>query len=66
MLDIPPTAAVLEGVKFELQDCALPNLIGDRSFDFFTLVLDESNVLLHLNCFIVLLCLFGSKLQYLF
>uniref|UniRef100_A0A0M3I6Z3 Malate dehydrogenase, cytoplasmic n=1 Tax=Ascaris lumbricoides TaxID=6252 RepID=A0A0M3I6Z3_ASCLU len=27
MLDIPPTAAVLEGVKFELQDCALPNLI---------------------------------------
>ncbi|VDK53548.1 unnamed protein product [Cylicostephanus goldi] len=28
LLDIPPMASALEGVKFELQDCALPNLIG--------------------------------------
>ncbi|EYB88845.1 hypothetical protein Y032_0240g3337 [Ancylostoma ceylanicum] len=28
MLDIPPMATVLEGVQFELQDCALPNLHG--------------------------------------
>jgi malate dehydrogenase len=28
MLDIPPMAAVLDGVKLELEDCALPNLAG--------------------------------------
>jgi len=28
MLDIPLVANVLEGVKFELEDCALPNLVG--------------------------------------
>uniref|UniRef100_A0A1I7XI48 Microsomal epoxide hydrolase n=1 Tax=Heterorhabditis bacteriophora TaxID=37862 RepID=A0A1I7XI48_HETBA len=28
LLDIPPMAKVLEGVQFELQDCALPNLFG--------------------------------------
>ncbi|KHJ81564.1 hypothetical protein OESDEN_18749 [Oesophagostomum dentatum] len=31
MLDIPPMATVLEGVQFELMDCALPNLHGMRS-----------------------------------
>ncbi|PIO77135.1 malate dehydrogenase [Teladorsagia circumcincta] len=28
LLDIPPMATVLEGVQFELQDCALANLKG--------------------------------------
>jgi malate dehydrogenase len=28
MLDIPPMAPVLEGVQYELTDCALPNLVG--------------------------------------
>uniref|UniRef100_A0AC34GM17 Malate dehydrogenase, cytoplasmic n=1 Tax=Panagrolaimus sp. ES5 TaxID=591445 RepID=A0AC34GM17_9BILA len=28
LLDIPPLAAALEGVKLELQDCALPTLHG--------------------------------------
>jgi hypothetical protein len=28
MLDIPPMAAVLEGVQMELIDCALPTLAG--------------------------------------
>ncbi|VDL84656.1 unnamed protein product [Nippostrongylus brasiliensis] len=28
LLDIPPMATVLEGVQFELQDCAFPNLHG--------------------------------------
>ncbi|KAE9420437.1 hypothetical protein Angca_007366, partial [Angiostrongylus cantonensis] len=34
MLDIPPMATVLEGVQFELQDCALPTLHGKLSFQF--------------------------------
>lgn len=29
LLDIPPMAAVLEGVQFELTDCALANLTGE-------------------------------------
>ncbi|XGW10445.1 hypothetical protein V3C99_012159 [Haemonchus contortus] len=28
LLDLPSMATVLEGVKYELQDCALPNLHG--------------------------------------
>ncbi|VDM33538.1 unnamed protein product [Toxocara canis] len=34
MPDIPAVATVLEGVKFELQDCALPNLKGYFSCEF--------------------------------
>lgn len=34
LLDIPPMAQVLEGVQFELQDCALSNLQGENLFPF--------------------------------
>ena len=49
LLDIAPMAAVLEGVQFELQDCALANLRGSsilRSFisEIRSIIIDDVTI----------------------